>query len=308
MPRMMVTGASGVLGAALVKALQGQNTYELLCPTHQELDLLNAEAVTEYFRRERPTTLVHLAALVFGLKGNLTNQLLALHTNTLMTANVLSAVVEAPINYVFYAGTVASYPFPYPSLPLVESMLFNGVPHHGEYGYGMAKRHSYAYLRLLRTELGIKNCMGVFTNLYGPQDRFNVETGHVIPSLVAKAHEAKSLGTPLEIWGDGSATRDFLHVADAARAILLCVESQYEGILNISSGREVSIRHVAEILAEAAAVPRLVFSPGQPVGIPARVVDNSNLLRIGFRDEVDLAEGLTSTYRWYADNYGAARR
>jgi GDP-L-fucose synthase len=305
--KLMITGASGVLGTALVGQLQRWDRCTLLTPTHRELDLLNAEAVTEYFRAHKPNALIHLAALVFGLKGNLSNQLLALHVNTLMTANVLSAVVTAPIEYVFYAGTVASYPFPYPSLPLVESMLFNGVPHHGEYGYGMAKRHSYAYLRLLSTELGIKNCMGVFTNLYGPNDRFNLETGHVVPSLVAKVHEAKRLGLPLDVWGDGSATRDFLHVSDAARAIMLCIEAKYEGILNISSGRAVSIRCVAEILARAANVPQLAFSHGQPVGIPARVVDNTKLHGLGFREEIDLAEGLAMTYRWYHDNYSSAR-
>jgi GDP-L-fucose synthase len=305
---ILVTGARGLVGAALSRALARLEVPGILTPSRAELDLLDADATERYFARHRPATVVHLAAVVFGLGGNLGNQTGILAQNTLINNNIFTAMARCPVRKCFYAGTVASYPFPYRSETLQESEFFNGLPHFGEFGYGAAKRHAYCYLHLLAKDIGLSFAYGIFTNLYGENDRFNVDDGHVIPSLIAKAHAAAQRNGHLEVWGDGSAERDFLHADDAAQAIIACLASdEKELLLNISSGVGVSMRALAECVAEAAGLPGVVYLPARPTGIPRRVVDNTRMRRLGIEPAIRLEDGIRSVYRWYSENAASAR-
>lgn len=211
-------------------------------------------------------------------------------------------LMKYPVNQLFFAGTVASYAFPYASLPLKEEMFFNGLPHYGEFGYAMAKRHAYAYLRILNKETGLRYVYGIFTNLYGEYDKFDIQNGHVIPSLIAKAYHAQQTESALKIWGDGSAERDFLYAEDAARAVLLCLEQQSTiDLINISSGVGYSIKYVAESLAKIAGISNLCYQNDKPVGIPKRSIDNTKLLKLGFCPEISLEAGLLRTYKYFSD-------
>ncbi|TPN83191.1 NAD-dependent epimerase/dehydratase family protein [Mesorhizobium sp. CU2] len=307
--RCLVTGASGVLGRAIVRQLERLGVRDVLRPSRQELDLLDENETRRYFSTYRPDTVIHLAATVFGLAGNMKNQLRAVTENSAINHHIFSAIAKYPVNNFFFAGTVASYPYPYLEMPLREDNFFTGLPHSGEFGYAMAKRHAYSYLEILCKEIGMRYTYGIFTNLYGDHDRFDVTNGHVIPSLVVKAHRAALTKTPLEVWGDGTAERDFLHAEDAARGVMLCLTNAgLQNFVNISSGIGVTIRQVTECIASEAGVSDVRFNVDRPVGIRSRVVDNSKLRSAGFAPEISLQCGLARTYKWYEDNQAGIRQ
>ncbi len=302
--KCLVTGSGGVLGRAVVDQLNQCGFGDVLSPSRRELDLLDPNATEAFLAANSPDVVVHLAATVFGLGGNMKNQQRAVIENSAINHHLFSAVAKYPVEKFFFAGTVASYPYPYREMPLKEEQFFNGLPHSGEFGYAMAKRHAYSYLRILGQETGMRCTYGIFTNLYGNHDRFDVEGGHVIPSLIAKAHDAASRGVPLDVWGDGSAERDFLHADDAASAIMLCLnnDDEAERLINISSGEAVSVRHITECIASEAGVTDIRFNSDKPVGIQKRVVDNTQLKSLGFVPKVTIEDGLSRTYRWFTEN------
>lgn len=310
---ILVTGASGLLGNALVRRLRNIGSDTVLAPTRSELNLLDRHTVLAYFEKHKPTVVYHLAALVFGLGGNSKNQMRSLDENTQLNANLFSALFEYPASELFFAGTVASYPFPYKSMPLKEADFFLGLPHGGEFGYAMAKRHAFPFLDILAREKAVTYTYGILTNLYGPGDRFDVENGHVVPSLIAKANKAAKEKTALKVWGSGNATRDFLYIDDAARAIEHCISQHHDPdfanqLVNISSAKEVSIRHLAECVAESSGGVALEFDTSGAEGVPRRVIDNTKLLASGFNGFTSIEDGIKATCEWYAENLGRARQ
>jgi GDP-L-fucose synthase len=305
---ILITGAGGGLGKALVTSLEKKGYKNILTPSRQVLDLLDAKSVLNYFAEHKPQVVLHLASVVFGLLGNLENQMRSLVENTQINSNLFSAINEHPVEYVFFAGTVAAYSYPYVKVPLQESDFFSGLPHGGEFGYAMAKRHAYAYLRILAETKGIKFTYGVFTNLYGENDRFNENSGHVIPSLIMKAHKASQAGDPFYVWGDGSAQRDFLHFEDAAHAIELCMTSDSSSsLINISSGQASTIRELTQLIAHEAGVTDVRYQSDKPVGIQSRVVDNSRLVELGFVQSISLKAGIERLYKWFSENEKGVR-
>lgn len=305
---ILITGASGGLGQALVTSLRSHGFFNLLTPSRSELDLLNRMDVEYFFSSKKPTVVFHLASVVFGLLGNLENQMKSLTENTIINSNVFFAIQSHEIKYVFFAGTVASYAYPYIDIPLKESDFFLGLPHSGEFGYAMSKRHAFSYLHLLQKEMNIKCTYGIFTNLYGENDRFNDTTGHVVPSLIIKAYRAKHNGDVFSIWGDGSAQRDFLHYNDAANAIICCMLAENDSLLvNISSGIAVTIKELSQIIASEAGLDSINFLVDKPVGIVSRVVDNSVLKSLGFTQSISLERGIRELYSWFINNKDGVR-
>jgi GDP-L-fucose synthase len=304
---VLVTGAGGMLGRAVIRELRSQGYTNLLTPSRADLDLADAGAVECYFARHKPAAVFHLAAVVYGLLGNMKNQISALLGNTAMNTHVLNGCVTARTAKIVFAGSVASYPYPYPALPLTEDMLWAGKPHGGEYGYATAKRHAMTHLDLIKQDHGIDSCTALLTNLYGPHDRFDDYSGHVVPSLIKKLYDSCANDTPLKVWGDGRATRDFLYVDDAARAIVLCLH-EMTGAVNISSGREIRIADVVTALVAAARFRGpVIYETDKPVGIPVRSVCNRLLKSRGFQPEWDLDRGIQSTWDWFVKNHAAAR-
>lgn len=305
---ILITGSGGGLGKAVLACLQREGFTALIAPSKQELDLLNQDAIHHYLSLHRPKVIIHLASLVFGLGGNLRNQTRATIENTLMHAYFFGALREYPPERIFFAGTVASYPFPYATLPLVEDCFFAGLPHTGEFGYAMAKRHAYTYLSILEKEVGLQYTYGILTNLYGAGDRFDVENGHVVPSLIAKAYVAAQTDGVLEVWGNGEAERDFLHFEDAARAIIFCLEhDDVSRLINIASGEGISIGAIAQMIAEIAAIKQLNFALDKPVGITKRIVDNTQLKQLGFSPSIPIGDGLKKAYNWYVTHLKEVR-
>lgn len=306
---ILITGAHGVLGHAVRDYLVTEGFTRLLYPKRDEFDLLDPHQISTYFTQHKPQILIHLAATVFGLGGNLKNQMHNAIQNAQINNNLFSVLLKNPVERIFFAGTVASYPYPYKRIPLHEDDFFTGLPHGSEFGYASVKRHAHTYLHILQETMGIDYIYGIFTNLYGEYDRFNSENGHVIPSLIFKAHQAVLNNESFEVWGDGSASRDFMHARDAARAVLICLEHQLEErLINISSAQEVSIRQVAEMIAKEAGVKNVCFNANQPVGIASRIVNNQRLLQLGFQPTISIQSGLSSTYQWYVSNLENVRQ
>lgn len=307
--KVLVTGAGGGLGKVVLSTLRSHGYSMILAPSRCDLNLLDAESVSRYIGLHQPNAVLHLAALVFGLQGNLDNQMRSLLENSQINENIFSALDIHPVDYFFFASTVAAYAYPYKRIPLVEEDFFGGLPHDGEFGYAMSKRHAYAYLKILKDTKGTNFTYGIFTNLYGENDRFNDNAGHVIPSLITKANRALLEKKPLLVWGDGTAERDFLHFDDAAQAILRCMEiGTTPELVNISSGRSTSIRMLTELVCKTAGVADIEFQIDKPVGIQSRVVDNTLLRNLGFSQSIGLDFGIQRLYRWYSENISGVRR
>jgi GDP-L-fucose synthase len=299
--KIFITGGSGMLGRALKQTLSENGFLCILSPTREELDLLQSDAVHEFIQKERPDYIFHLASLVYGLKGNMKNQLDSLINNTKIYANVLECITaEYKPKKIFFAGTVASYGYPYIQQPIVEDDLFFGLPHEGEYGYAMAKRHAYSYLKIGKDIHSVDFVYGLLTNLFGENDTFDTENGHVIPSLISKAVASlKCKEKNFEVWGNADSSRDFLYVKDAAKAIIYLMENG-SGIYNISTGQEKSMMNLAKsISASLSNAVQPVWNKSQPIGISTRSVSNNKLKELGFFDYTDFDTAIEKTVSWY---------
>lgn len=306
--KILVTGARGLLGTSIVNELKNQGFINVFCPTSSELNLLNNDMVEVWFVDNKPEYVFHLASLVYGLKGNLDNQLKSIHQNTQINLNLFNACGEHGVKKIFFAGTVASYPYPYPSLPLKEEFFMDGEPHTGEYGYAIAKRHALSYLKILKQTKNIDYCYGIFTNLYGINDKFDTDGGHVIPSLIKKSIDAMKDGQRvLNVWGNKDTKRDFLNSKDAATAALLCMQKANE-IVNISSGRTISMGEIVEYIQIYFNNDLIIeWDYNAPIGIAERSVSNEKLLSYGFKSDISMKSGVLQTLKWAEAHYDVLR-
>jgi GDP-L-fucose synthase len=301
--KILVTGGNGMLGRAIVKKLVSQSTIEIYNPTSSEMNLTSMESIESYLCNRKIDQVYHVASLVYGLQGNLSNQLKSFETNTKIYSNLLTYLADnSMVPKIFFAGTVASYPEKFLNTKLNEKDFLGGEPHTGEYGYAMAKRQALAHLKILGMVNNINFVYGVFTNLYGPNDTYDIINGHVIPSLIKKAHNSSLAGgDTVAVWGNEYSTRDFMHVDDAARAAILLMEN-FEGVVNICTGVESSMREVAEIIKSEFDLSGVKWETDKPVGISNRSVSNEILKSYNFHCEYDLITGLKNACNWYKSN------
>jgi GDP-L-fucose synthase len=300
--KVLITGASGMVGNHVRIALEQIPSVKVYCPSRDELNLELRPAVEEYFEKVHPDYVFHFAGRVHGLGGNLMFPIESLSANIRINDSVLTACKADSVKKVFFAGTVASYGYPFESLPLRESDLLLGEPHSGEYGYASAKRIALTYLNLLRDKFSKKFVYGVYTNLYGPHDRFNIVSGHVVPSLVMKIEQSLKDNKPLVVWGNPSTTRDFLFSEDACNAAIHLMECA-EGVINIGSGVESTMKSVIEGLVEISNFQNAVlWDEAKPIGIKKRYSDISVLRASGYLPRFDLKDGLRKTWTWYTES------
>ena len=302
---ILVTGANGLAGSAVVEHLRA-NLFTCVIPiTREDEDLRDHEAVGLMFQCIKPEHVFHAAATVYGIGGNMAFQAKSILENTLINTAVIDAAHTCgSVKKITVMGTNAIYPWP-PQLPYSETTIFDGRPHGGEAGYGHAKRHMLAMLEAYHESYGLEYCYVVSGNLYGPRDRFNIETGHVLPSLIKKFSDAKATGGTVSIWGDGSPTRDFLYIKDLARIVqLLMSEDLKPGAINIGSGHAHSIRRVVEILCAISGVPadRVRYDATKPNGRPNCFSDLSRLNALGFTRNYTLWQGLQETWDWFENS------
>ena len=269
--KIWVTGATGSLGQELVKTLGVSHPDAiLLTPSRAELDLNDRVAVREYVALNHPTHVFHLAAKVFGIAGHKEQPSSSLIENTLIDYSVFSALIEFPPEWVYYSSTVAAYGYPYKNLPLNEDNWLSANPHESEMGYAFSKRHGLSYLEILHATSGTKFVYGLTTNLFGSGDRFLEGRGHVVISLLEKAAKNVDTDTPLEVWGDGTASRDFLSTKTASRLIVDLINT-HAGVVNVASGDEIYIKEIALEIAKEFGLSKGIEFTGINQGITRRV-------------------------------------
>lgn len=300
--RIFITGAHGFLGRHVTAAFEEAGAKHLLRPTHAELDLLDRGAVSKWFEQHRPNVVVHLAAVVGGIGANRRHPGKFFYENLVMGVDLIETARLFDVKKIVTVGTICAYP-KFTPVPFREDDLWNGYPEETNAPYGIAKKALLVMGQAYRQEYGTNAVYLLPVNLYGPHDDFNPETSHVIPALIRKMVEARDAGAAeVEVWGDGSPSREFLHVRDAARAILLATQ-HYDGAdpVNIGTGGEITIKDLAEkIQAIAGFTGALKWNPDQPNGQPRRALATDRAeATFGFTAAIPFEAGLTETIAWW---------
>jgi GDP-L-fucose synthase len=305
--RFLVTGASGLLGQALVNELRANSEGMVIGLTSRDADLTDFEATRRVFETHRPTMVYHLAARVSGLMGNMKAQGQAYLDNTRMNSNVVEAARLAGATKVVAMGSTAIYSDSV-TLPMTEDQIWKGPPHHSEAGYAHAKRGMLAQLEAYRDQYGLDYAYCISTNLFGPHDKFDEQHGHVIPSLLSKFLRANQEGGSVTIWGTGTPQRDFLYSKDAALALRMIGEG-FTGPINVATGKAISIADTVGLIAEASEFKGAVeWDRTKPDGQKLRQYDVSKLQALGFKPRYTLRDALRETYLWLVENAATARR
>lgn len=305
--RILVTGGGGMLGGAIARILRDTTPAEVIAPTRGELDLLDWQDVHRFFDDARPTHVFHPAAKVFGLGGNTRFPGQMYFENATINSHVIEASRLAGVLKISGVGTGCVYPVMYDGQDLNEEQIWDGPPHGSEWAYAEAKRGMLTQLSAYHQQYGLEFVFPICGNLYGPGDLFNVDYGHVIPSLVAKFHTAQQLGEPVSVWGTGVAVRDFSYVEDAANAII-AAHKLLTGPVNIASGNVHQIRDIVEILDELTGSSiEIKWDSSKPDGQGRRFYNLDKLASIGFAPKFSLRDGLATTWNWYKANYPDVR-
>ena len=300
--KILITGAKGLVGSAVVDALRSQGYSNLIEVGRHDCDLIDTRSVNELFKKNGPEYVFHNAARVYGIVGNINNKALSFYDNCMINTNVVHACHQYGVKKITAMGTGAVYPYPSPGLPLNEDMIFMGRPHYAENSYAQAKRAMLAMLEAYKESYGMEWAYIVSCNLFGPNDKFDTTNGHVVPSLIKKFYDAKKSGHNVTVWGDGSAKRDFMYVADTAR-VAIEIMKNITGSVNIGSGKIYSIKEIVEMIATIADLPdQVVWDASKPNGQDYRAYDLSKITSIGFRPNFSVEQGLKKTWDWYCKN------
>jgi len=300
--RVLVTGGAGFLGSQVVAELRAAGATDIVSPRSRDVDLTDRSATSRLFESLRPDLVLHLAAKVGGIGANQRHPGSFFRDNFAMGFNVLEEARIAGTAKVVIAGTICAYPKHAP-VPFREEDLWNGYPEETNAPYGVAKKALLVMAQAYRQEFGSNFVMLFPVNLYGPRDNFDLETSHVIPAMIRKFVSAQQTGSAeVVLWGDGSPTREFLYVDDAARGLVLAAMHYDEPEpVNIGAGFEIAMRDLAALIASKVGYAgRVVWDTSRPNGQPRRMLDVSRAKqRFGFEARVGFQEGLDRTITWY---------
>jgi GDP-L-fucose synthase len=303
--RILLTGGGGFLGGFIAAELQRRNPAAFFAPRASELDLRDASAIREYLAQNRPNLVIHAAAVVGGIGANRQHPGRFFYDNAVMGLHLIEESRLAGVEKFVCLGTVCAYPKHTP-IPFREDDLWNGYPEETNAPYGLAKKMLLVQLQAYRQEYGFDGIFLLPVNLYGPRDNFDLETSHVIPAMIRKFTEARDRDeATVTLWGDGSPTREFLYVEDAAEGIVTAAE-KYEGEapVNLGSGEEISIRDLAQTIAQTIGFRgEIIWDTGKANGQPRRKLDVSRAAaEFGFRARTSMLEGMAKTISWYERN------
>ena len=308
--KIYVAGHRGMVGSAIVRALRAAGHAHVITRTSSELDLRDGAATRAFLAAERPAYVVMAAARVGGIKANSTEPYDFLYDNLAMAANVIDGSRLAGVRKLLFLGSSCIYP-KHAAQPIREDSLLTGPLEVTNEAYAVAKIAGIKLCDHARAQYGCDFISAMPCNLYGTGDNFSLEHSHVLPALIRKMHEAKLRGdASLRLWGTGTPLREFLHADDLAEACVLLLERYSQaGHINVGSGEELSIRQLADLIAEVVGFTgRLEFDPSMPDGTPRKLMDVSRIRALGWKPRLSLAEGIRGAYAWYLANAAEARR
>ena len=304
---IFVAGHRGLVGSAILRLLQKEGFKRLVTRTRSELDLTNRTAVDQFFAAEKPSVVVLSAARVGGIKANSDEPVEFLLQNLEIQNNVIRAAFENQVRKLLFLGSACIYP-KYAPQPITESALLGGELEVTNEPYAVAKIAGIKLCQAYAHEYGANFISAMPTNLYGPNDNFDLQRSHVLAALLRKAHEAKERGaSEIVAWGSGTPRREFLHVDDLAAACLFLLRNYDQPeIINVGTGKDLSVRELAELICDVVGFKGAIrWDASKPDGTPRKLLDTSRLSRTGWRPRLSLEDGLRATYAWFRENVAA---
>jgi GDP-L-fucose synthase len=302
--RIFVAGHTGLVGSAILRRLEREGFSSVLTATREQLDLRDQAAVNYWFKANRPEFVLLVAGTVGGILANSTRPAEFIYDNMMIHATVVHAAHLYDVERLLYLGSSCIYPRECPQ-PMREEYLLSGPLEPTNESYAVAKIAGIKLCQAYRQQYGCDFISAMPTNLYGPNDNFDLESSHVLPALIRRFHEAKAAGSDeVVLWGTGTPRREFLHVDDLADACVFLMRRYDESEhINVGTGVDQTIRELAAMVASVAHPDaRLRFDPSKPDGMPQKLLDVSRLHQLGWRHRVELADGIESTYRWFLDH------
>ena len=303
--KIYVAGHRGLVGSAIVRNLEAKGYTNIIYRTHEELDLTNQADVQAFFKEEQPEYVILAAAKVGGIHANNTYPADFIYDNLMIQNNVIKAAHDYKVKKLLFLGSTCIYPKMAPQ-PIREEYLLTGALEETNEAYAVAKIAGLEMCKFFKRQYGDNFISCMPTNLYGPNDNFDLKSSHVLPALIRKFHEAKVSGSnTVEVWGTGTPLREFIYVDDMADACVFLMEN-YDGEqhVNIGTGEEVSIRQLAETVKEVVGFEgELVFNTDMPDGTPRKLTTVDKLHGLGWKHKVSLNEGIKLAYTWFLENY-----
>ena len=305
--RVYVAGHCGLVGSAICRALDHAGYTNIITRPRAELDLCDRAAVDRFFGAENPDYVFVAAAKVGGIHANNTQPAAFIHDNLSIEINLIDTAYRHGAGKLLFLGSSCIYPKLAPQ-PIREEYLLTGELEPTNEPYAIAKIAGLKMCESYRRQYGFNAISVMPTNIYGPGDNFDLETSHVLPALIRKAHEAKVSGAKeMGVWGTGNPRREFLHVDDLADACLFCMQHYEDSLaLNVGVGDDVTIRELVETVCDVVGFEgEPVFDTSKPDGTPRKLLDVGRLADLGWRAKIGLRDGITDTYRWYLEQGGA---
>ena len=300
---ILVAGGSGLVGSAIVRELKGLNK-DVIGISSKDVDLQDRDKTFEFIKNLKPTVIIDSAAKVGGIGGNNSYPVEFLSQNLQIQSNLMDAAHAAKVSKFVFLGSSCIYPRDC-AQPIKEEYLLTGALEQTNSAYAVAKIAGIELIKSYRKEYGYKWISVMPTNMYGPNDNFDLENGHVLPVLIRKFIEAKRSGSgKVILWGSGSPLREFLHVDDLAKAVLLCMDKYDDSKqINIGSGQEVSIKDLAGKISKAVGFDgEISWDSSKPDGTMRKVLDSSKIANLGWKPLISLDQGIASTVEWYLQN------
>ena len=306
--KIYVAGHRGLAGSAIMRELQKHGYKNIVSRTHDELELMDSEAVRAFFETEKPEYVFLAAARVGGILANNTYPADFFRENIIVQTNVLHQAHLSGVKKLLFLGSSCIYPKMAPQ-PIKEEYLMSGPLEETNSAYAIAKIAGIEMCQAYRRQYGSNFISVMPTNLYGPNDNFSPERSHVLPALMRRFHEAKGKGAAeVVVWGSGSARREFMHADDLAGACVFLMETyNYPSIINIGTGEDVNIKELADMVRSVVGYSgEIVWDTSKPDGTPQKLLDVSKIHALGWKHTIPLEQGLASTYVWFKDSFKSA--
>jgi GDP-L-fucose synthase len=303
--RILVAGANGMVGSAIVRNLESKGYANIIKGTRNSVDFTDQEATDTFFRLKKPEYVFVAAAKVGGIMANNNYKAEFLTENLRIQTNIIESANRWNVTKLLFLGSSCIYP-KFATQPIREDQLMTGALEPTNDAYAIAKIAGIMMCQAYRQQYGLNAISLMPTNLYGPNDNFDLETSHVLPAMIAKFHAALSHSEywQVKLWGDGSAMREFLHVDDLAEACYTCMQIYNEPEhINVGTGEDVTIKQLAEIIADVVGYDRHInWDTSKPNGTPRKVLNVDRIKSLGWEPKIDLREGIEKTYEWYKKN------